>query len=100
MRSFFYILVLVAFNSLTSFGQTYTGPIPKPTSGYGSDGNYSITTQSFANINFPTHDIVVYYPAGIISPVPTIFYSHAYGGNNPYYTSKNNNGTAPTREQP
>ena len=40
-------------------------------------------TQSFANVNFLTHDIVVYYPTGITSPVPTIFYSHAYGGNDP-----------------
>ncbi|MBS1652347.1 MAG: T9SS type A sorting domain-containing protein [Bacteroidetes bacterium] len=64
-------------------GQTYTGPIPKPTSGYGADGTYTVATQSFANPNFAGHDIVIYYPTGITSPVPTIFYSHAYGGNNP-----------------
>lgn len=82
MKSFFYFTILVAFNSLT-FGQTYTGPIPKPTSGYGYDGSYTVATQSFANPNFSGHDIVIYYPAGITSPVPTIFYSHAFGGNNP-----------------
>jgi len=83
MKSFFYVTILVALNSLTSFAQTYTGPIPKPTSGYGADGSYTIATQSFANPNFSGHDIVIYYPAGITSPVPTIFYSHAFGGNNP-----------------
>jgi hypothetical protein len=83
MKSFFYITILVAFNSLTLLGQTYTGPILKPTSGYGSDGSYTVTTQSFTNPNFPTRDIVIYYPAGITSPVPTIFYNHAYGGNDP-----------------
>lgn len=83
MKSFFCIIVLIAFNLLTSFGQTYTGPIPKPTSGYGSDGTYTVTTQSFTNPNFPTQDVVIYYPTGITSPVPTIFYSHAYGGKDP-----------------
>lgn len=83
MKSFFYITILVAFNSLTAFGQTYTGSIPKPTSGYGADGTYTVATQSFTNPNFPTNNIVIYYPTGITSPVPTIFYSHAYGGNDP-----------------
>jgi hypothetical protein len=83
MKSFFYFTILVAFNSLSTFGQTYTGPIPKPTSGYGTDGSYTVATQSFANPNFSGHDIVIYYPAGITSPIPTIFYSHAFGGNNP-----------------
>ncbi|MFA6151858.1 MAG: T9SS type A sorting domain-containing protein [Chitinophagaceae bacterium] len=83
MKSFFYLTILVAFNSLSAFGQTYTGPIPKPTSGYGTDGSYTVATQSFANPYFPGHDIVIYYPAGITSRVPTLFYSHAFGGNNP-----------------
>ena len=75
-----FVLKTVAF-SVTA--QTYTGPIPKPTSGYGSDGSYTVATKSFANPNFSGHDIVIYYPSGITSPVPTIFYSHAYGGNDP-----------------
>jgi hypothetical protein len=83
MKSFFYLTILLAFNSLATFGQTYTGPIPKPTSGYGADGSYTVATQSFTNPNFSGHDIVIYYPAGITSPVPTIFYSHAFGGNDP-----------------
>lgn len=82
MKIFFHFLLL----SLVSFsvnGQVYTGPIPKPTSGYGSDGTYAVATQSLTNPNFPSHDIVIYYPAGITSPVPTIFYNHAFGGNDP-----------------
>ncbi len=83
MKLFIYSTILAAFNALSTFGQTYAGPIPKPTSGYGSDGSYSVATQSFDNPNFSGHDIVIYYPTGIASPVPTIFYSHAFGGNNP-----------------
>lgn len=82
MRLFFYASVLL-FVSLTALGQTYTGPIPKPTSGYGSDGSYTVGTQSFRNPNFPTKNVVIYHPEGITSPVPTIFYSHAYGGSDP-----------------
>ncbi len=67
-----------------SFGQPqYTGPIPKPTSGYGSDGLHTIGVKSFTNLNFLTKQINIYYPSDIATKVPTIFYSHAYGGNNP-----------------
>jgi hypothetical protein len=87
MRHIIQILFLSLVSSFNVNAQTYTGPIPKPTSGYGADGNYTVATQSFANPNFSGHDIVIYYPAGITASVPTIFYSHAYGGNNPNYIS-------------
>lgn len=83
MKPFIYTIAFIAFNSLVALGQTYTGPIPNPTNGYGAEGSYMVATQSFANPNFPTMDIEIFYPAGISTPVPTIFYSHAYGGNNP-----------------
>ncbi len=83
MRSFFCTTLLIVLGSLSLSSQTYTGPIPKPVSGYGADGSYAVATQSFVNVNFPTRPIVIYYPAGITSSVPTLFYSHAYGGNDP-----------------
>lgn len=83
MKSFFYTAILMALVSLNLSSQIYTGPIPKPGSGYGADGSYTVATQSFLNPNFPAHNIVIYYPTGIALPVPTILYSHAYGGNDP-----------------
>lgn len=83
MKSFFYSTILVVFISLTTFGQNYTGPIPKPTSGYGSDGINTIAISSFSNPNYPTEDIRIFYPSGITSSVPTIFYSHGFGGYDP-----------------
>lgn len=80
MRSLFYLSIFVAFTSLSALAQLYTGPIPKPTSGYGSDGSYTVATQSFPNPNYPTEDIKIYYPLGISSSVPTIFFSHGFGG--------------------
>jgi hypothetical protein len=83
MKSFFFTTFLVVLSSLTTFGQIYNGPITKPTSGYGSDGSYSIAITSFSNPNYPTEDIRIFYPAGITSSVPTIFYSHGFGGYDP-----------------
>lgn len=83
MKAFFYLTVLFVCNSLTTFGQVYTGPIPKPTSGYGSDGNYTVAVQSFSNTNYPSEDIKIYYPSEITSSVPTLFYSHGHGGSDP-----------------
>lgn len=83
MKSFFHTTFLVVLSSLTTFGQSYTGPIPKPTSGYGSDGINTIAIQSFSNPNYPTENIRIFYPSGITSSVPTIFYSHGFGGYDP-----------------
>ncbi len=64
----------------------YSDPnVGKPNSGYGSDGPYTVTSESFNNVNFPGENIVIYHPQEITTPVPTIFYSHGYGGNNPLY---------------
>lgn len=83
MKSFIFTGFLFVICSFTSFGQVYTGPISKPTSGYGSDGTYSIAIESFPNPNFPTENIRIFYPSGITSSVPTIFYSHGFGGYDP-----------------
>ena len=61
----------------------YSDPnISKPTTGYGADGTHTVGTISFANPNFLTKNIEIHYPTDVTSQVPTIFYSHAYGGNN------------------
>lgn len=83
MKITLYIILSAIFTSIISFGQIYSGPIPKPTSGYGSDGIYTVATQSFSNPNYPAEDIRIYYPLGISSSVPTIFYSHGFGGYQP-----------------
>jgi len=77
-------LLFLLFNvALNVYGQIYTGPIPKPTSGYGADGGYTVAIQHLSNPGFPDEDIRIYYPSGITSSVPTIFYSHGFGGSDP-----------------
>lgn len=82
MRSIFFAAMGVLC-SLMSIGQVYTGPIQKPLDGYGVEGDLNVATITFQNPNYPSKDIVIYYPEGISEPVPALFYSHAYGGNDP-----------------
>ena len=64
--------------------QQYNDPnFPAPASGYGSNGSHTFVTESFTNPNFVGHPIKIYHPSDITIPVPTIFYSHAFGGTNP-----------------
>jgi len=83
MKSFLLTTFWFALLLQTTYAQFYTGPVPKPTNGYGSDGNYNVATKSFTNPNYPTEEIRIYYPSGIGSSVPTIFYSHGFGGYDP-----------------
>ncbi|MVT11872.1 alpha/beta hydrolase [Chitinophaga tropicalis] len=61
------------------------GPISRPSSGYGSDGTYAVSEIDFSNTEYPGTKVTVFYPSGITSPRPTIFYSHPYGGESKEY---------------
>lgn len=78
------IYTFIVFLSITihSFGQYADPNYPKPTSGYGADGTHTVGIVSFPNPHYPSKDIEIYYPSDILTKVPTIFYSHAFGGNN------------------
>jgi len=61
------------------------GPISRPTSGYGADGHYAVAKVSFASPTYSGKYVDIFYPQGITSPVPTIFYSHPFGGEDSDY---------------
>ncbi|NLR61790.1 alpha/beta hydrolase [Chitinophaga polysaccharea] len=61
------------------------GPIQKPVSGYGSDGNYEVAEIDFDNPQYAGTQVSIFYPKGITSPKPTIFFSHPFGGENKAY---------------
>ncbi|MBE9463690.1 hypothetical protein ACFP1I_32235 [Dyadobacter subterraneus] len=61
------------------------GPIFRPSSGYGADGAYAVSEIEFPNTEYPGTNVTVFYPSGITSPRPTIFYSHPYGGESKEY---------------
>lgn len=78
LKTLFFTLIVFSNTILAQ----YSDPnIQKPNSGYGSDGAHTIGVIAFRNPNFLTKDIEIYYPLDIQTKVPTIFYSHAYGGN-------------------
>lgn len=82
MKTLYTLFLVLPFLTNAQYSDPNVG---KPTSGYGSDGSYSVTSEAFPNVNFPGENIVIYHPQEITTPVPTIFYSHGYGGNNPLY---------------
>ncbi|MEA5403961.1 hypothetical protein VB776_13615 [Arcicella sp. DC2W] len=61
------------------------GPISRPTSGYGVDGTYKVAEISFPNPLYAGTSVSIFYPDGVNSARPTIFYSHPYGGEEKEY---------------
>ncbi len=82
-----WMVMLWCLVSLQSFAQYNDPNYAVPSIGYGSDGSHTVDINSFVNPNFQEQDIKIYYPADIGSKVPTLFYSHAYGGNFPSHVS-------------
>lgn len=82
MKKLYTLFLILPFLTTAQYSDPNVG---KPSSGYGSDGPYTVASESFNNVNFPGENIVIYHPQQITTPVPTIFYSHGYGGNNPLY---------------
>ena len=81
MKTTILFLIFCVFAPFVS--AQYSDPnYSRPQSGYGSDGTHTVGIISFPNPNFPDKNIEIYHPADITTKVPTIFYSHAYGGNN------------------
>ncbi|WP_264565063.1 alpha/beta hydrolase [Flavobacterium sp. N3904] len=61
------------------------GPISRPQSGYGSDGTYTVAKIAFPSPLYSGKNVEIFYPKGITSPRPTIFYSHPFGGEDSAY---------------
>ncbi len=61
------------------------GPISRPSGGYGADGPNQVASVSFPSPLYTGKSVTVFYPKGITSPVPVIFYSHPYGGEESEY---------------
>lgn len=58
------------------------GPISRPTSGYGKDGDFEVAEIDFPSPEYAGKEVAIFYPKGATTPRPTIFYAHAYGGEN------------------
>lgn len=65
--------------------ETIQGPVQKPATGYGSDGNYEVAEINFTNPQYESTQVSIFYPKGVSTPKPTIFFSHPYGGEDKSY---------------
>lgn len=61
------------------------GPVSRPLSGYGKDGTYEVASVSFPSPLYSGKYVTIFYPKGITSPKPAIFYSHPFGGEDSSY---------------
>lgn len=68
-----------------SVADDLAGPISRPSSGYGSDGSYTVAKITFPSPSYSGKNVEIFYPKGITSPKPVIFYSHPYGGEESAY---------------
>ncbi|RXK86222.1 alpha/beta hydrolase [Filimonas effusa] len=69
----------------SSSADTIQGPIQKPVSGYGADGSFKVAEINFTNPQYTETQVSIFYPQGTSSPLPTIFFSHPYGGEDKAY---------------
>lgn len=73
------ILILISLLILSTNYAQYQGPVAKILSGYGAEGNYTVSHIDITNDhNTFLKPISIFYPQGTTSPVPTLFYSHGY----------------------
>ena len=69
----------------TNLFAQYEGSVPRITSGYGANGIHNVSVISFPSPLWSAKEIVIFYPSDIIEPVPVIFYSHGFRGNDTTY---------------
>ena len=79
-RKHAFLLFALITRAMTLSAQ-YDDPIfPKPQSGYGADGSYSVEVTTFPSPDFPGEIIEIFHPDGVTGAVPTLFFSHGFGG--------------------
>lgn len=83
--SFFLMLSCSKDQTANPIDDDLAGPISRPQTGYGADGNYTVAKISFPSPLYNGKNVEIFYPKGITSPKPTIFYSHPYGGEESAY---------------
>ncbi len=79
-----HISILIALSLAGAARGEYEGPVEPIQEGYGADGIYSVSLVAFANPQWPDLTVSVYFPDGPSEPAPAIFFSHAWGLNDPY----------------
>ncbi|HEY8896018.1 MAG TPA: alpha/beta hydrolase, partial [Niastella sp.] len=83
-----YLFVLMYWCGSFVYGQTvpaYSGPVLPPADGYGHDGTYTVSKISFPSPTYKGNNVEIFYPKEASGPLPVIFYSHPFGGEQSAY---------------
>lgn len=72
-------------NSEPPVDDDLAGPISRPSAGYGADGPYQVAEIDFPNPEYAGTNATIFYPQGVTTARPTIFFSHPYGGEDKKY---------------
>jgi hypothetical protein len=76
----YFLSLIFVFISSQVYSQ-YEGPVTQIANGFGAQGLNAVSVANLTNNHFLLKDISVFYPTGTMSPIPTIFFLHGYGGN-------------------
>ncbi|HOY08027.1 MAG TPA: T9SS type A sorting domain-containing protein [Saprospiraceae bacterium] len=77
----FVLLFLIFCCHTGTLSAQYDDPnFEKPASGYGADGSYAVEHITFPSPDFPGENIEIFYPGGVATAVPTLFFAHGFGG--------------------
>jgi len=79
-RKYAFLLFALFCQAMTLSAQYDDPNFPKPQSGYGADGPYPVEVTSFPSPDFPGETIEIFHPGGVTGAVPTLFFSHGFGG--------------------
>ena len=63
--------------------QVVAAQVPPITTGYGAQGNFSVSDESFASPLFQSENVHVFRPVEARAPVPVIFFAPGFGNNDP-----------------
>lgn len=80
-------LILLCNTAFAQIGvNTFQGPLPRITSGFGADGTFAVDTLRFPATGWESaqmqtqQNVLVFVPRGITAPRPALMFAHGYGG--------------------
>lgn len=71
-----FLFILLSF---PLFAQTFQGPIPPISEGFGAWGEHEVLIDSIDHPSYNNKFVTIFHPQNYNQPIPTIFYCHGYG---------------------
>lgn len=81
-----FLVFSASSNTILAQTNTYLGPVPRITTGFGANGTFQVDTLRFPATgwdnapNQTVQNVLVFAPRGVTEPRPTLMFAHGYGG--------------------